>query len=138
MIDPFKAAAPKTAPTHSLQFDLSGLQADQLLELRARVDSLLPEMSLKNVNVERELVAQLKIAQNLQRETLDSDTPANQKSQVVGTVAAAISSIAKLQTEVFDSERMKRVEKALIETLQELPGDVQDRFLLRYEQALRD
>ncbi len=114
------------------------LSEAELLELRAEIDQLLPARSLTDLNMERELVIQLTAVQNLQREVLrDQNTPANQKAQTANAVAAVLQTLAKLQTEVFTSERLKQVETLLIETLQQLPVDSQEAFIAAYEAKLR-
>lgn len=124
-------------PTHSLQVDLTGMSASELLELRAQIDEKLPVKDLADVDLNRELVLQMLQTQRLQSDVLkEAETPANQRAQVANAVASIISQLAKLQAEVYTSERMKRIEGALIDTLQELPQPVQTRFLERYAVAI--
>lgn len=122
--------------TSSDSLDL--LSESELIDLQLRIAAKLPPNSLKSVNLEQELVTQLRLAQKLQRETLDEDpdvapTPANQKAQVINSVASTLQMLGKLQVELFDSERLKRIEQILIDTLQTLPKDAQEAFLDRYE-----
>lgn len=78
-------APPKKKPIHSLQVDVSGMDVDQLLELRAAIDERLP---VKN-ELEQELVLQMLTTQKLQREVLlDDDIPAKQRAQVTNAVSA--------------------------------------------------
>lgn len=115
----------------------TGRSVAELLAARAEIDARLPDMSLKSVDVERELVIQLKTAQMLQRDTLeDESTPANQKSQVLNSASAALANLAKLQIEIYDSERLKRIEAILIEVVNTLPAKAQESFLSRYEVEL--
>ena len=113
------------------------MDVKELLELRARIDAALPDASLKSVNVERELVLQLQVAKKLQKDTLDDDeTPANQKAQTLNSASSALQALARLQAEVYTSERLKSLEAILIECVQELPVDVQERFFSQYEAML--
>ena len=124
-------------PTHHLRVNLDLLSPDELLELRKEIDQRLPTSSLNDLNLEKELVLQLLTVQKLQREVLaESDIPANQKAQTVNAVAANLATLAKLQTEVYTSERLKKVEQVLISVLQEMPMEQQEAFLDAYETAL--
>lgn len=134
---PTSKKAPTPDPTHHLQVNLDLLTPDELLELRKEIDQRLPTSSLNDLNLEKELVLQLLTVQKLQREVLaESDIPANQKAQTVNAVAANLATLAKLQTEVYTSERLKKVEQALIEALQTLPESAQEEFLAHYEDVL--
>ena len=128
---------PAPDPTHHLQVNLDSLSPNELLELRKEIDQRLPTSSLNDLNLEKELVLQLLTVQKLQSEVLaESDIPANQKAQTVNAVAANLATLAKLQTEVYTSERLKKVEQVLISVLQELPMEQQETFLEAYEAAL--
>jgi len=125
---------PPRAVTHSLQVDLSGMPVDELLELRALIDEKLPVKDLADVDLNRELVLQMLATQRLQSDVLkDEDTPANQRAQVANAVSAIIAQLVKLQTEVYTSERLKRIEGYLIESLHQLPLPAQAKFLELYE-----
>lgn len=136
-LDPFKSAAAKTAPTHNLQIDLSGLEVDQLLELRARVDSLLPVRSLKDLDLAQELVLQVQALQALQMRVMGDETvPVNQVAQVANSLSAALANLIRVQETTYDSERVKRLEALMIETLSTLSASAQSKFLKSYEEAL--
>lgn len=118
-------------------FDLTHYNELELLDLRNQIDQKLPVKSLKDLSMERELVLQLVMVQNLQRDVLGEDgVPANQKAQTAGAVAASLATLAKLQIEVYTSERLKQIEQILIDTLQTLPVEAQERFLKAYEGAI--
>jgi hypothetical protein len=108
----------------------------QLLDLRAQIDERLG-LSLQNVNMERELVAQLRVIKKVQTEVLEEgETPANQVAQVANSVAATLTSLAKLQIDIYDSERLKKIERILIEQLKLLPTAAQNEFLTAYQTEL--
>lgn len=116
---------------------ISTLSEVELLNLRAEIDQFLPTKALVDLNMERELVIQLIVVQNLQRETLrDDSVPANQKAQTSNAVASTLATLSKLQTEMYTSERLKKIEQVLIETLQTLPQEAQGAFLDAYEANL--
>lgn len=118
-------------------FDLESMSEDDLLVMRRLIDQRLPTKRLGDLNLEQELVLQLLTAQKLQTDTLaNEDIPANQKSQVIGTVASALGVLGKLQVEVYTSERLKKVEAVLIGVLKGLPHKAQDEFLTAYEAAI--
>lgn len=116
---------------------LDGMGVRELLDLRSRVDAKLPARDLKDIDLERELVLQLMATQELQREVLQrEDTPANQLAQVSNAVQAALTNLVKMQGEVYRSERLKRIESALVDTLKaHLPHDAQVTFFAAYERA---
>jgi hypothetical protein len=104
--------------THHLQVNISEMPLNELLELRSRIDQLLPARNLKDIDLEQELVLQLMATQELQRSVLaDSETPANQLAQVSNAVQAALQNLVKLQGAVHTSERLKRIEVVLIDTI---------------------
>ena len=139
-LPPLSGAGPLREHMQKALVDASGLEhltENQLLELREDIDALLPARLLRDINLEVELVRQLSVAMKLQLETLeDQNCPANQKSQVLNAAAAAISALGKLQIDLHSSERLKEIESILIECLQELPTDAQEKFFIAYEAKL--
>lgn len=128
---------PEKQPSIGETLGISTLSEVELLNLRAEIDQFLPTKALVDLNMERELVIQLIVVQNLQRETLrDDSVPANQKAQTSNAVASTLATLSKLQTEMYTSERLKKIEQVLIETLQTLPQDAQELFLAAYEDNL--
>lgn len=124
-------------PTHSLQVNLNGMPVDQLIELRRQIEALLPVKDLKDLNLSRELVLQVQALQALQQRVMDDrDTPANQVAQCANSLSAALVNLVKLQTDVYTSDRLKRIEAVLVECVQTLPMGVQGDFFDRYEEAL--
>lgn len=116
---------------------LSLMAEAQLLDMRQRIDDLLPTRSLKSLNMEQELVVQLQIVQKLQDEVMDdTDTPANQRAQVANSVASTMQTLAKLQVELYDSERLKKIEACLILAVDNLPQEAQVLFFAEYERSL--
>lgn len=128
---------PYTLEERKPKIDLDDLTIEELHELRSRIDLRLPHQSLKNVNMERELVLQLSRVKQLQKDTLDDpDIPANQMAQVAGQMSSILSTLGRLQIELYDSERMKVLEHILIEAIKNLPMDTQEQFLASYAQQL--
>ena len=131
---------PSTTPPEEQGFTDRALDAytlQELLDLRARIERRLPARSLKDINLERELVLQVMALQQLQNSVIDDDdTPANQKAQTASALSAALMNLVKVQSEVHNSERMKKIEAILIDTLKDLPVEAVEAFLANYEQAL--
>ena len=131
---------PSTTPPEEQGFTDRALDAytlQELLDLRARIERRLPARSLKDLDLESELVLQARALQQLQNSVIgDESTAANQKAQVANSLSAALVNLVKVQNEVYYSERMKRIESILIDTLKDLPVEAVEAFLANYEQAL--
>lgn len=128
---------PFSKPTHVLQVDVSSMPLDQLLELRNRVEQLLPVKNLKDLDLSRELVLQVLALQSLQNRVLsDDEAPPNQQAQVANALSGALTTLVKLQADVYTTERLKRLEAALIKTLEVLPKEAQETFFEAYESRL--
>lgn len=124
------------------EIDLDTLDEAGLLALRADIDSRLPIMSLDEVNLVQESLRQLKMAKALQAKAneKESSTPMNQRAQVQNSISNIITTLAKVQTELHTSERIKRIQSAVVKVVKELPKEAQDRFfaLLDRELALAE
>lgn len=138
-LPPLSGAGPLSAARHidAQGNPFAGLPEEQLLDLRTHLDALLPVRRLKDVNMEVELVRQLSVVHRLQREVIsDDNTPANQKAQVAGQVANVLAVLSKLQVEVYSSERLKKIEAVLIETINLMSAEAQTFFFQEYEGRL--
>lgn len=123
--------------THHIQFDLTGMPPEELLELRGLIDAKLPIKDLKDIDLSRELVLQMLATQRMQNDVLiEKETPANQRAQVANAVGTILGNLIALQAKVYTSERLKKIESVLIATLATLPMDTQREFLDAYEKAL--
>ena len=132
-----KTDASEKPKTHRWQTDLSGMPVDQLLALRAQVNAALPARSLKDLDLSQELVFQVLALQAAQQKALgDDDTPTNQVAQAMNALSAALTTLVKLQSDVYTSERLKKIEHTLIETLEKLPAEAKEAFLAAYEEGL--
>lgn len=117
--------------------DLDCFTLHDLLKLKGDIERRLPARSIKDINLSQELVLQFLAAQELQNEVLrDAKTAANQKAQVANSVAAILGQIAKLQQEIYTTERLKTIEAKLIEAINSLPNAVQEQFFEVYEALL--
>ena len=133
---------PSATPPEEQGFTDRALDAytlQELLDLRARIERRLPARSLKDLDLERELVLQVMALQELQNKVIDDDdTPANQKAQVANSLSAALTTLVKLQSEVQSTERRKLQEAVLISALNALPEETASQFLESYRRALAE
>lgn len=136
MIDSNKTkdiGSPTMAPS---QFKWHALPMETLLRYKLEIEAHLPPTRLKDVNVESELVNQLRIAQMLQAKVIDLDDteiPLNQIVQAVNSVSGAIEKLAKLQIELANAENLKKMEMAFIRAVKDLPDEAVENFFKRYE-----
>ena len=123
--------------THSLQVNVAGMPVAELLQLRGEINAALPARSLKDLDLASELVIQVLALQLAQAKALgDDETPTNQLAQAMGALTSALTSLVKLQNETYTSERLKKIELVLIETLRTMPMEQQHAFMDAYEVAL--
>jgi len=116
---------------------LNGLDEEALMNLRVHIDNKLPPTKLKNLDLEKELVIQFKLSQQVQKHILeDYDTPANQKAQVLNSVVSTIQKLVEMQSNHYTTERLKDIENAIIRTLEQWPESQTAEFFKRYEQLL--
>ena len=117
-------------------FRLDSMAPEQLIEVYEEVRKRLPPIQIAKMNVEEELLLQFHTVRKLQTEIIGEDGVApNQKAQVANTVGNCLERIAKMQDEIYDSERFKRVESLLIRMLRKVPKEVAEEFLKDYEAA---
>jgi len=113
---------------------LSDLSEKELRKLRADVDALLPRGGLDGLNLEQELVDQYHAVKGLQEEVLtDQDTPANQRAQCAGQVVSTLQKLIDLQVDMQRDERLKKIERTLLEAIAFLPEDAKTKFFADYE-----
>lgn len=118
------------------RFRLDEMEPEQLIEVYEEVRRRLPPIHIAKMNVEEELLLQFHTVRKLQTEIIGEDGVApNQKAQVANTVGNCLERIAKMQDEVYDSERFKRIESLLIRMLRKLPKEVAEEFMKDYEAA---
>lgn len=117
----------------SAPFVWSSLPIELLLQYRDEIDRHLPPLTLKEMNLEKEMLLQYHGLRALQNQVLnDDDIPLNQRAQVANAVAGNLSKLADLQETLYSSERFKMVENLLIKTLNSLPDEAAQAFLADY------
>lgn len=92
---------------------------------------------LKELNLDSELLTNYQSAKEyLEQIRYDESTQPNQVAQVMNTINAILKEIVKMQTELYDAERVKKIEAAVISVMKRQPKEVQDRFFDEYESTL--
>lgn len=118
----------------------TAMEADDLIKYRDEITEALRSkvaMKLDTVNLEEELLLQMHISRGMQTEFKDDDDiPLSQRVALVNSVNSVIERLIKLQAEVYDSERFKAIENALIRAMDLVPEDVAAKFLVEYEQIV--
>lgn len=126
-------------PKKSKISDLVHMSDSELLELKAEIEQLLGAKSLKDLDLEQELLQQFNLTKKLLAEVLeDAEVPANQKAQVVNSCTSILKELTQTQTELYNAERLKKMESALIQCLKTLDKEAQQEFLLGYGHILEE
>ena len=92
--------------------------------------------TLATLNLDSELYSMYARAKNYLDDLQmgDDNTPANQVSQVMNTITAILKEIVKMQTDLYNAERVKKLEAAMIEALKNTATEeVQDAFFTELE-----
>jgi hypothetical protein len=111
------------------EFPLEGLSEEKLLELHSKVESRLGGLALTEVNLVKETLLQIKRAKVLQElATSEKGTPMNQRAQVQNSLAGLLTQLSKIQIELYSSERIKRIQNAVIRVVKTLPDPQQVAF----------
>lgn len=115
--------------------DIQTLDLEGLLELQAQIEARLPPTRLEDIDLTRALTLQYHRSQALLSKVMGdgSDVPANQKAQVANTCAATLKQLIDMQGGLYNQERMKTIESALIKALKTLPKETQEVFINHYE-----
>lgn len=97
---------------------LADLDDAGLLKLRNRIDARLT-VDIGQLNLTEELGLQFRAGKLLLAHIQEDDeTPANQKAQVFNSVSAMLTKIIEQQELVFNAERLKRYEAAMLKVLE--------------------
>ena len=90
--------------------------------------------SLRELNLDTELHDTYVDAKSyLEGVLTDSSLPPNQVAQTFNTLNAILKEITKMQTDVYNAERIKKLELAMIHALKLAPEDIQDAFFAEFE-----
>lgn len=115
---------------------IAHMDEEELIKLRHAVDKKLV-VDPRMLNMADELGLQYRAGMTLLASIQDDpDVPANQRSQVFNSVGAMLEKIVKQQKIVYDAERLKRFEAAMLKTLKSLPEEQQKLFFNLYSDYL--
>ena len=109
-------------------------------EQRYHSSNYIPEQgSLKSLNLDAELYNAYAKAKNYLADVQsDEGIPPNQLAQLMNTISAILKEIVKMQTDLYNAERVKRLEAAMIQAIKLAPPESQQAFLEEYEKILAE
>jgi len=118
-------------------FNWALLTVQELVQFRDEITRALPPLSIKEMNLEEEMLLQFHSLRALQNQVLDVDElPLNQRAQVANACAGSLAQLLSLQEKVYTQERFKRIENLLIRNLSRLPEEQAGAFLNDYEKII--
>jgi hypothetical protein len=105
-----------------------------LRKIQETLQELLPEQSVKELNLEDELLQQYTKTKRLMDDVLDDkEVTPTQKAQVANSVVGTLGHLVKLQEDLKLQEAMKLMESVLIDAIKTLPKETKDEFFSEYE-----
>ena len=137
---------PYLQPTESerceMMYELEdlGLHGEQIPQQRKLAEVVSTNGSLKDLNLDSELYAAYVGAKNFLAELQNTEpgtVAPNHVAQVFNTISAILKEIVKMQTDLYNAERLKRLEYSVIQAIKLAPKDVQDVFFEQYEAILK-
>ena len=129
------------SPPQHAPFTWKAFPLETLMRFKLEIEALLPSTKLQDVDVEAELVTQLRMAQAFQAKVLDDPEnliPVNQAAQAINSVSGIIAKLSTLQIDLAASEQLKRMERAFIKAVEGLPTEAVEKFFERYEHIARE
>lgn len=69
----------------------------------------------------------------LSKVLVDAGTPPNQKAQVANSLAGLLKTLVVQQTDLYNAERLKRLEQVVIRLVRDMPVEQQEAFMREYE-----
>lgn len=107
----------------------SNIPPETLKRFRAKVNDI------SELNIEQELLDNYNDAQDILTNLDPLVTPANQQAQAMNTINGILKDIIKMRTDLYNAERIKKIEASIIYTLKQFP-ELHEAFLTEYERAL--
>jgi|JI10StandDraft_1071094.scaffolds.fasta_scaffold14846_8 hypothetical protein len=93
--------------------------------------------SLDQIDIANSLLIQYQSAIMLRRHALgDREAPFNQRAQVLNAVNGILAQLVKLRTDLYNSERIRRLEGILLSCIKHLPEDARREFMEVYQREL--
>ena len=95
-------------------------------------------ITAEQLNLEDEILSQYNAARKLYHDSsYDLEVPVNQKAQVLNSISAIIATLVKSQQDLYNMERIKKIESILLATLKRHP-ELQQDFMQDYKRAFGD
>ena len=96
--------------------------------------------TLATLNLDSELYSMYARAKNYLDDLQmgDDNTPANQVAQVMNTITAILKEIVKMQTDLYNAERVKKLEAAMVDAIKLAPKESQAAFFEEYSAILKE
>ena len=110
----------------------------ELRTLRSMIDELLPEQTVRDLNLEDELLQQYNKTKQLMDDCIgDPEVAPNQKAQVANSVVSTLGALVKLQEDLRIAQTMKLMDATFIEVIKTAPQEIKDAFFEEYESKAR-
>lgn len=91
---------------------------------------------LADLDLEQEILENYNSAKTFLENLDQSQTQVNQVAQVYNSISAILRDLVKMQTDLYNAERVKILENTLFRAIQTLPQTTQNQFLDEYEKCL--
>jgi|JI10StandDraft_1071094.scaffolds.fasta_scaffold71460_6 hypothetical protein len=140
MINEERMAAAKTMLRGKLYpaQSLNGLPESELRSLRDTANDMLPPDTLKELDLEAELVGQFRKTKALYGEICsDPEVAPNQKAQVANSLVATLGQLVKMQQDLRREAQLKIMETVFIETIRTMPEAFKEEFFKEYEERAK-
>lgn len=93
--------------------------------------------NFESINLVGETVRLFRQTRKLLSKVLsDTKTPVNQQAQVANTLGTLLKGLSTQQTDLYNAERLKRLEAVVIQIVREVLPQQQDEFMRRYEEEV--
>jgi predicted O-linked N-acetylglucosamine transferase (SPINDLY family) len=116
-----------------MTLNLSTYSTRQLLDLRDRINELLPSGEIEDVNLSEELVRTSLALKQIIRDADDEEVTLNQYATAYNALTSVFKQLADMQKSLYDVKRAQKLERSLSEALKKFP-EVQDAFFASFEE----
>ena len=117
--------------------DASVLGTLDYIKMRAQIDAILQDVNLQNLDMSQELVFQyLQTKDLLETVRNDEEIDVNKRAQLINSLTSIIEKIAKMQIDLYNSDRLKKLEGAVVHALDATSPELKQKFLDIYKKSL--
>lgn len=96
-----------------------------------------PQKKFEEIRVDEEIAEVYASAKTLLDVIIeDDDVPANQRAQVLNSVSNMIQQMVKSRVDLYNAERIRRMEQVLLQVMRTQPLEVRQAFFDSYSKAL--